>query len=108
MVNFWKSRNLTPYDKTVVIKSLLMSKLTHLLPSLPSPDKHCLDNRRRQHRAYVVSMPYHTHFLEVFFNNFNKWLAEIGYKSYILSLKRITLGDSENIDLLSYTILTCK
>ena len=35
-------RNLTPYGKVSIIKSLLMSKITHMLLSLPSPSDICL------------------------------------------------------------------
>ena len=31
-------RNLTPYGKVSIIQSLLMSKITHMLLSLPSPN----------------------------------------------------------------------
>ena len=34
----WQSRNLTPYGKVTIIKSLLLSKITHMLLSLPSPN----------------------------------------------------------------------
>ena len=37
MIAVWSSRRLTPYGKVVIIKSLLYSKFTHLLLSLPSP-----------------------------------------------------------------------
>ena len=38
LINLWKARNLTPYGKIVVIKSLCISKITHILLSLPSPN----------------------------------------------------------------------
>lgn len=34
----WKKRLLTPFGKIIVIKSLLLSKLTHLFSVLPKPD----------------------------------------------------------------------
>ena len=37
LTTVWSSRRLTPYGKVVIIKSLLYSKFTHLLLSLPSP-----------------------------------------------------------------------
>ena len=37
LIRIWQSRNLTPYGKITIIKSLLMSKFTHMLLSLPSP-----------------------------------------------------------------------
>ena len=40
--NIWQTCNLIPYRKTVVVKSLLLSKLTHLLLSLPSPNRHSI------------------------------------------------------------------
>ena len=37
LITLWNARNLTPYGKIIVIKSLLISKITHVLLSLPSP-----------------------------------------------------------------------
>ena len=37
LIRIWSTRNLTPYGKVVIIKTLLMSKVTHMLLSLPSP-----------------------------------------------------------------------
>ena len=37
LIRIWQSRNLTPYGKITIIKSLLMSKFTHMLLSLLSP-----------------------------------------------------------------------
>ena len=37
LIAVWSTRTLTPYDKVVIIKSLLMSKITHILLSLPTP-----------------------------------------------------------------------
>ena len=42
LIRVWGSRNLTPYGKVSIIKSLLMSKITHMLLSLPSPSVLCL------------------------------------------------------------------
>ena len=39
LISVWKIRKLTPYGKVVLIKSLLYSKFTHILLSLPSPEK---------------------------------------------------------------------
>ena len=37
LIRIWQARNLTPYGKITIIKSLLISKFTHMLLSLPSP-----------------------------------------------------------------------
>ena len=37
LIKIWSKRNLTPYGKVTIIKSLLISKITHMLLSLPSP-----------------------------------------------------------------------
>ena len=37
LIGLWNARNLTPYGKIMIIKSLLISKVTHILLSLPSP-----------------------------------------------------------------------
>ena len=42
LIRIWSVRNLTPYGKVCIIKSLLMSKITHMLLSLPSPNVICI------------------------------------------------------------------
>ena len=37
LISIWNTRSLTPYGKVVIIRSLLMSKITHILLSLPTP-----------------------------------------------------------------------
>ena len=37
LIRTWSSRQLTPYGKVTIVKSLLLSKITHILLSLPSP-----------------------------------------------------------------------
>ena len=44
LIRIWSSRNLTPYGKVTIIKSLLISKITHMLLSLPSPSCYCFKN----------------------------------------------------------------
>ena len=39
LIRIWSTRRLTPYGKVTIVKSLLLSKTTHILLSLPSPDK---------------------------------------------------------------------
>ena len=41
LIRIWSSRNSTPYGKVTIIKSLLISKITHMLLSLPSPSLFC-------------------------------------------------------------------
>ena len=42
LTRIWSTRNLTPYGKVTIIKSLLTSKVTHMLLSLPSPSVLCI------------------------------------------------------------------
>ena len=42
VLNAWSRRNLTPFGKITVIKSLVLSKITHLLLNLPDPDDYFL------------------------------------------------------------------
>ena len=37
LIRIWSTRNLTPYGKVVIIKYLLISKVTHMQLYLPSP-----------------------------------------------------------------------
>lgn len=44
IINAWKLRNLTTLGKVTIVKSLIISKITHLLTSLPSENTKCLQN----------------------------------------------------------------
>ena len=39
VLNAWTRRNLTPFGRITVIKSLAISKITHLLMNLPDPEE---------------------------------------------------------------------
>ena len=39
LINIWSARYLTTFRKIIIIKSLLISKLTHVLLSLYTPKK---------------------------------------------------------------------
>lgn len=39
LLNTWSKRNLTPFGKITVLKTLIVSKITHLLQNLPDPDE---------------------------------------------------------------------
>ena len=43
MIQCWSSRNLTPIGRITVCKSLLISKITHIFISLPTPSKETLE-----------------------------------------------------------------
>ena len=36
--NTWSKRNITPFGKITVIKTMVISKITHFLMNLPDPD----------------------------------------------------------------------
>ena len=38
LIRTWSTRKLTPYGKVTIVKSLLLSKIRHILLSLPSPN----------------------------------------------------------------------
>ena len=41
-INNWSKRDLTPFGKIVVIRSLIISKIVHILMSLPTPSKNTM------------------------------------------------------------------
>ena len=43
LIQIWSTRNLPPYGKVTIIKSLIISKITHMLLSLPSPSLSCFN-----------------------------------------------------------------
>ena len=42
LLNAWSRRNITPFGKITVIKTLVISKITHLFMNLPDPDERFL------------------------------------------------------------------
>ena len=53
LVYIWSSRNLTPYGKITIIKSLLISKITHILLSLPSPNQKTFEELENIFKRFV-------------------------------------------------------
>ena len=39
IIKSWSCRNITPIGKIAVLKSLVLSKITHIIQSLPSPSE---------------------------------------------------------------------
>ena len=56
LIGLWNARNLTPYGKIMIINSLLISKITHILLSLPSPTKELL-NKLEKKKNYGDKSP---------------------------------------------------
>ena len=54
-LNQWSKRDLTPYGKIVVIKTLAVSKIVHLLIGLPSPSKHLLNEINKMFYSFLWS-----------------------------------------------------
>ena len=50
----WNGRNLTPYGKIIIIKSLLISKITHVLLSLPSPSQLTLNKIEKMFQNFIL------------------------------------------------------
>ena len=44
LINTWKGRNITPIGKITIIKSLLISKITHIMLSLPTTNERTMMN----------------------------------------------------------------
>ena len=53
LISTWHSRNLTPYGKITIIKSLLMSKFTHMLLSLPSPSEDLVEELNALFKGFL-------------------------------------------------------
>lgn len=47
-MNIWSARNLTPYGRNTVLKSLLLPKLSHLFSALPRPAESIIENFQKQ------------------------------------------------------------
>ena len=44
LLNAWSRRNITPFGKITVIKTLVISKITHLFMNLPDADERFLQD----------------------------------------------------------------
>ena len=53
ILNSWSRRNITPFGKITVIKTLALSKLTHLFMSLPDPHSDFLDELNKLLFAFL-------------------------------------------------------
>jgi hypothetical protein len=53
LLNLWSNRNLTPFGKITVIKSLILPQITHLLISLPNPDDKTIKNLDQLLSAFI-------------------------------------------------------
>ena len=53
LIYLWNARNLTPYGKITIIKSLLISKITHVLLSLPSPNRTTFDKLEDMFKSFL-------------------------------------------------------
>ena len=56
LIGLWKARNLTPYGKIIIIKSLLISKNLHILLSLPSPAIELINKMEKMFKNTTVSV----------------------------------------------------
>jgi hypothetical protein len=86
-IKMWNRRKITPFGKITVIKSMLISKLTHLLISLPDPSEQFINRLEKEFFKFlwdgknkikksVVCKPY-----------FEGGLRMLDIKSFIASLK---------------------
>ena len=55
LISTWQARNLTPYGKVSIITSLLMSKFTHMLLSLPSPTEELFEELNTLFKGFLWS-----------------------------------------------------
>ena len=53
LIFIWNGRNLTPYGKIVIIKSLLNSKITHVLLSLPTPSQLTINKIEKMFQNFI-------------------------------------------------------
>ena len=53
LINVWNARILTPYGKITIVKSLLISKITHILLSLPSRNQRTFDELENLFKKFV-------------------------------------------------------
>ena len=53
LICLWNARNLTPYGKIIIVKSLLISKVIHILLSLPSPSAEMLSTLEQLFRNFI-------------------------------------------------------
>jgi hypothetical protein len=52
-LQLWKKRKLTPFGKITVIKSILISKITHLLIALPDPPEQFISAIEREFESFL-------------------------------------------------------
>ena len=53
LLNAWTLRNITPIGRIKVAKSLALSKITHILLSLPSPSQECIQKLDKMFTTFI-------------------------------------------------------
>ena len=53
LIYLWNARNVMPYGKIIIIKSLLISKITHVLLSLPSPNQTTINKLENMFKNFL-------------------------------------------------------
>ena len=56
LIMIWNGRNITPYGKITITKSLLISKITHILLSLPSPKENTYKKLENIFKEFIWNM----------------------------------------------------
>ena len=76
ILHSWSFRNITPIGKVAILKSLALSKNTHLLQALPSPDNQTLKNIDKMCTDFIWGKKRH----EVSKQTLNKDIKDGGLK----------------------------
>ena len=53
LIAIWSKRNLTPAGRITVLKNLILSKITHILISLPTPNNDMLANLEKMCSDFI-------------------------------------------------------
>ena len=81
ILHSWSCRNITPIGKVAILKSLVLSKITHLLQALPSPDNQTLKNIDKMCTDFIWGKKRH----EVSKQTLNKDIKDGGLKMIPMS-----------------------
>ena len=88
LIQNWSSRSITPIGRITVCKSLLLSKITHILLSLPSPSTKTFDKIEKLLINFIWKNKRHEVSKEILYRSLNKGgLNMINLRQFEITLK---------------------
>ena len=97
IISKWKKRQLTPIGKIAVIKSLLITKITHLLINIPDPDEKFITDLEKEFYQFIWNGKPSRISKNTITNEYNEGgLRMVNVKNFLTALKTSWIRKMKN------------